>query len=186
MLLPKDGRSIARDCGFRHDGGRMIGMLLGRLLLGRSRGIGPRRRRSPLVPENSRLRGINSRFDRKISRFAVDGNFLATHCLKACIFARIAGFGAESNEFRVIFPVIPVLREFRSAGAGSGRLHDTGSARGDPEPILTAARHGSLTALTSNAGARFEAPETIPAPWRSSPRGGPIRSFKGPLQGSGS
>jgi hypothetical protein len=101
---------------------RMIGMLLGRLLLGRSRGIALRRKRLSLVPGNSRLRGINSRSTEKISRLSGEGNFLAMHCLSACTFARIPGFGAESNKFRVIFPVIPVLREFRTAPGQAGSL----------------------------------------------------------------
>jgi hypothetical protein len=142
-------------------------MLLGRLLLGWLRGIGVRRRRSPPVPESSRLRGINSRFGRKNSRLAVDGNFFATHCLRACIFARIPGFGAESNEFSVIFPVIPFLREFRAADR-AGLTSDESSAPGQAAMSpLPAVRQRYSTFLTyrswrdgkrycSNAKTRFQ------------------------------
>jgi hypothetical protein len=78
-------------------------------------------RRSPPVPENSRLRGINSRFDRKNFPVRRRREFPRNQLLKNIYFFPHPRFRAESNEFRVIFPVIPVLREFRWAGAGQGQ-----------------------------------------------------------------
>jgi hypothetical protein len=72
---------------------------------------------------------------------SVDGNFPATHCLNACICVRILGFEVEFNGFRVIFPVIPVLRKFRAAGAGPGQPPLGGGARSDRD-AASAFDHG--------------------------------------------
>jgi hypothetical protein len=133
-------------------------MLLGRLLLGRLRGIGVRRGRLPLVPTIPGYAELIPGSTEKISRLAVDGNFLATHCSRLCIFARIPGFGAESNEFRVIFPVISVLREFRAADRAGPTSYGSaapGQAATSPLPAVRQRYSTFLTYWVSSKGKRY-------------------------------
>jgi hypothetical protein len=66
----------------------MIGMLLGRHLLGRLRDIGPHRGDHRLFPRIPGYAELIPGSTAKISRLSGDGNFLATRCVGACIFAQ--------------------------------------------------------------------------------------------------